>query len=514
MLTVPQAERLSGLAVDHFIRQGRRTTVGGGIVVHEDGRQNPLTSLAHRCRDIAEEHWPAVVEEYFRRLDSVGRGGEDAEGLLRNTYLRLLPDDALADIADGFRYVRPVSEGLLAALALDAPETVRILGDADVASAGAEELWAAGRANVLAEAVEYEAMNGPSGAALHSVYGDSHFVAAKALVLPELVRELTGRELPENGALVVVPTRHLLAFHPIVDGTVVDAVNELGAYALRAYQDGPGSLSPRLYWWHQGRLVCLTAFDHETRSMSVVPPQELMDLMKRLRGGQSVKEESPFAVALAGAYDACAADPDAERSETWRAWVAAMQAGSALFEGGAAQPYADARAWLDAFWLALVCREGERLTRLSQVPLEDLRRVTPDTDDYLFHWIDTLQTYCLRRPTDELVPKLLATMKTSSPDVATRTDKYFLDLVDYPPVAVFHRVVTNEHEAFAQQLSDVLRYHETYWSGSTDDPRSRVALGPLAIACLAHDARFPVDTGSPYLPKYLLNGAWYGEFPT
>ena len=464
----------------------------------------------------SQDHTPEDLTpdgEHFRRLEAGRQGDEDAEELLRNTYLRLLPDDALP--ADGaFRYVRPVSTGLVAVLALDAPDTVRILNDEDVARADFPTLWAAGRANLLAEPVEYEELDGPSGAVLHSVYGDSHFVAAKALVLPQSVRALTGRELPEHGALVVVPTRHLLAFHPIVDGTVVDAVNELAAYGLGAYQDGPGSLSPLLYWWYQGQLVCLTVFDHETRSLSVAPPPELMELMKRLRGGESAEKQSPLAAALARAGEACEVDPDAGKSETWRAWVAAMQAGSALFENGAGEPYADARAWLDAFWLSLVCREGERLDRLSQVPLEDLRRATPGADDYLFHWIDTLQHYWLRRPMDDLVPKLVAAMETSDPRVATRTPADFLNLVEYQPVALFHRLVTNNREAFAEVLTEALGHHERYWGQKADDPRGRVALGPLAMACLAHDADFTVDSGSPYLPKYLLNRAWYGEFPT
>ncbi|MGA5420707.1 Imm49 family immunity protein [Streptomyces lavendulocolor] len=41
-----------------------------------------------------------------------------------------------------------------------------------------------------------------------------------------------------------------------------------------------------------------------------------------------------------------------------------------------------------------------------------------------------------------------------------------------------------------------------------------LALGPLAIACLAYDAGFPIDVESDYLPSELLNRAWLGEFPT
>ncbi|UQA93798.1 immunity 49 family protein [Streptomyces halobius] len=563
MLTVPQAERLRNLAADYFLaRDGTRPTIGGGAV-ERGGRLSPLTALAQRCRTVAERHWPELVAEHFARLESASQGDEGAAELLRQTYLRLLPADAFpADAAGHFRYARPVAEDLVAALALDTPTSIRLLNDADVARAGLDELWAAGRANLLGEPVEHVEVRGPSGALLHSVSGASHFIASKALMLPELAQVVTGRELPEAGALVAVPTRHLLAFHPIVDGTLADAVNELGTYALGAYEDGPGSLTPRLYWWHQSRLVCLTVFDHENRSLSVQPPQELLEMMKTLRGEQETAvgssaadveqlacvvgefterlEQDPgslgdaFAAALTVAHARCADDPDAAMLETWESWVTAMQVGSAMFATTLARegivecrvgdrmlalpatgpaPYADARAWLDAFWLALVCRETDRLTRLSQVPLDDLRRAS-NQDDYVFHWIDTLQSHWLRQPMDDIVPKLLATMETSHPHVATRTPKDFLDLVDYQPVALCHRLITNDHAAFAEAFTEALAHHDRYWNGSTNDPRGRVALGPLAMACLAHDWDFPIDTASPYLPKYLLNREWCGEFPT
>ncbi|MFB7413962.1 immunity 49 family protein [Streptomyces sp. NPDC056121] len=566
MLNVPQAERLRSLTAAHFLaRHGTQMTVTGDAVRLE-GRLSPLSNLAQRCRQSAEDDWPRIVEQHFVALENSSQGGESATELLERTCWRLLPDDAFeGDTADGFRYARPVAEGLLAALALDAPTSVRILDDRDVARVGAEQLWAAGRANLIREPVEHSEFRGPQGALMHSVYGDSFFVSSKALVLPDLVRELTGRELPEAGALVVMPTRHLLAFHPIVDGSVVDAVNDLGSYAIGAYEDGPGALSPRLYWWHQGRLVSLTAFDHEKRSFSVVPPQELMDLMRSLRGQDSAgaaPEPTPptqtadelaltttqltarlpqspavfgeaFAASLALSHVRCASDPDGGALETWEAWVGAMQVGSALFATTTSRessvacrighdvvtlpvtgpaPYADGRAWLNAFYLAVVCRERDRTTRLCHVPLDDLRRAAP-MDEYVFHWIDTLQTYWLQRPMDDVVQKLLATMNTSHPDVATRTPADFLNLVDYQPVALFHRLVTGDREAFAEALTEALAHHERYWSDSTG-PHSRVALGPLALACLAFDSEFPVDSKSPYLPTCLLNRAWYGEFDT
>ncbi|MFI1226940.1 MULTISPECIES: immunity 49 family protein [unclassified Streptomyces] len=566
-LTADRADHLRRLVADDLsARDGSRPQMDGATAVRERSTHN-LTTLAQRCGAEDPERWPALIAQHFTSLDTVARGGESPEELLRGAVLRLLPAETLpADGGSGYGYVWQPADGLVTALALDAPDSVRMLTDTDVERAGLDALKAAGRANLLAEPVEHEELRTPSGALLHSVYGDSHFVASKALVLGDLARSLTGHDLPEAGALVVVPTRHLLAFHPIVDGTVVDAVNDLGMYAMGAYEDGPGSLNPLLYWWRRDGLVRLTSFDEQTRAMQVVPPQELMDLMRSLHAEGQVPPEpaapsttpdinqlastaqqftadlpqdptalpEAFRAATAHALARCAEDPDGAKLETWEAWVTAMQLGDALFatalpQAGPAEyrvgdrvialpatgpsPQANGRAWLDAFWFALVCRERDRLTRLAQVPLEDLRRAEPAQDAYLFHWIDTLQTYWRGESMDDIVQKLIATMEASDPKVATGTAPDLLNLIDYQPAALFHRLITRNHEAFAETLAESVAHHDRYWTGSPD-PRGHVALGPLALACLAQDGEFPVDATLPRLPKHLISRAWCGEFPT
>ncbi|WP_329098000.1 immunity 49 family protein [Streptomyces sp. NBC_01439] len=488
---------------------------------------------------------------------SAGHGGESVEELLRGVHARLLPVGLVTpEVAGGMRYARIVADELVFAYALDGPTSVRSLTDGDVERVGIEELGQAAYANLMRVPVTYEEIPVEGRATLHSVYGDSHFVASKALYLGELARQVTGEPLPSAGALVVVPTRHLLAFHPVVDGSVVDALNDLAAYALGAYEDGPGPLSPRVYWWHQGGLTSLTVVDEDTRTLSLQPPQSLLGLMKGLvrldRAGRiavpAADPEAPdpavltrataesvarlaqdpsglgdaFASALALAHVRCVADPRASDVVTWDAWETAVRLGSALFTGcepeqwylgeentlrlsaRAAAPPPDARAWLDAVYLALACRAHDRVARLCEVPPETLRQ-DDSVDAYVLHWIDTLRTYLTGGPGDAVVEKLLATMQASLPETLTHSPADFVNRVDYQPVALFHRLFTGDHQAFGEVLAEALAEHGGYWAQSAA-PRSRVALGPLAMACLAHDQGFPLDPELPCLPRYLVDG--------
>ncbi|MFJ4502136.1 immunity 49 family protein [Streptomyces sp. NPDC088864] len=246
--------------------------------------------------------------------------------------------------------------------------------------------------------------------------------------------------------------------------------------------------------------------------------------------------DATFSTAVMGLRARCLLDPEAAAIETWESAVNALQVGSALFAvADAGQKAVECRinrkrrtipaprsrlvayegAWLNSFWLALICRDQPRLTQLSKVPLERLHSPQALGDEYLHHWIDTLQTWWLRGP--GLADKLIATIKTSDPSVARVAPLDMLQGTLYPPINLFYHYVRKDEAGFAPALAEALRLHKAYWTLAEDratDIDGSIALGPLAIACLAHDADFPLDVESDYLPTHLLQRSWLGEFPT
>ncbi|MFD5128995.1 immunity 49 family protein [Streptomyces olindensis] len=548
MLSAAQATHLRALAAPHY----------------QDGHRYSLESLAHTCSKTPEEHWPDLVAAHFDRLRQASQGDESVAELLQGVHARLLPVESITpELSGALRYARVVADGLVLAYALDGPTSVRILTDRDVEHAGLQALGEAARTNLMRVPVRHEEVGVEGQARLHSVYGDSPFVAGKALFLAEVAWKVVGEQLPDAGALVVVPTRHHLVYHPITDGSVVDAVNSLAAYALGAYEEGPGALSPQVYWWHRGSLTSLTVIDHDTLTFSVRPPSDLLGLMRGLvrldqagrlatratfepaglgelmRGAAESMDrlvQDPAALAdtfrsiLALALARCAYDPDVAHIDTWDAWATATRLGSALFTGAPAQEYrlgedrvwqlpalpaeppADAGAWLDALYLAIVCRQTERIGRLCRVPLEALRQ-DDSVDAYVLHWIDTLQAYFSKDPSmDDVVEKLVATIETSGREGVTHAPLEFVNGIDYQPAALFHRLVARDHDTFAKVLAEAVAEHGGFWGASTA-PRARVALGPLAMASLAYDYGFPVDLAQPYLPRHLLNRERLEEIP-
>ncbi|MFK0047957.1 hypothetical protein ACIQU4_28490 [Streptomyces sp. NPDC090741] len=211
-------------------------------------------------------------------------GHSAAPDPLRSVYMRLVAAQSIPEDARGqFTYLRPLAPDLLAGIALDTPDNVRVLSDRDVALFEWGALVSAARANLLAEPADYDTIGLPGGAVLHILgHPESVFAASKALVFEEAVAAAGGPDVPAEGVLLTVPNRHNLVFYPLADSHVGEAVNALAQFGQGAYEDGPGPISPRVFWWRAGELASITAFNPQTRTMSIEPPDELMTIMRRL----------------------------------------------------------------------------------------------------------------------------------------------------------------------------------------------------------------------------------------
>ncbi|MFJ8932900.1 immunity 49 family protein [Streptomyces sp. NPDC102364] len=227
-------------------------------------------------------------------------------------------------------------------------------------------------------------------------------------------------------------------------------------------------------------------------------------------------------------------DPKASELPTWEATVAAMQVSHAAFAttttnvgtmecriidqvrrlpATGPQFYANAGNWLIALWFAIICRDQTRTTELCQIPLTTLRASGAAGDEYIYNWVDTLQTYWLERP--GLVDKLATTIDNSYPEVATTAPRDLLQNILYPPIDLFYHFLRKDQDAFNAALLEALQLHKSYWTideKRANDLGGTVALALLAITCLACDAGFPITVESDYLPGHLLDREWVGEF--
>ncbi|MFD9814912.1 immunity 49 family protein [Streptomyces sp. NPDC059080] len=272
---------------------------------------------------------------------------------------------------------------------------------------------------------------------------------------------------------------------------------------------------------------------YATESMAA-RAESLNRILDRLEKSEMSRSRA-LSGALTVAESHCAIDPTGDMFPTWEAWVTAMQIGSALFasamaadspvpcrigvDGGVKnlpatgpQPYLHAGAWLTSFYLAAICRDNQRVDQLARVPTAFLRESGAEFDEYIYDWVETLQGFWLGR--DDVWERLIAAVNGTAPEATRIADKELMLKILYPPIELFHRYLRRDDAQFSVALADALKWHKEYWTA--DEARSTnvdgmVALGPLAIACMARDAGIPIEVESEYLPKELLEFGWVGE---
>ncbi len=240
-----------------------------------------LLNLAQTCHATGREEWVSTVQEHF---DNAFRSSRDAmeldqkAGELENVRsalkVRLYHTDYLSQMGTEGLIHRTPAEGLVETLVYDLPGSVRTVPPDHVRNwrVPEAELFRLGLENVKAErpAPALQTFDVGKGATIRALVGDSFFTASHALFLEEHLRESPG-----YGALVAVPHRHAVLFHPIADLRVMEALNSMIPIAFGMYQEGPGSLSAGLYWWKDGKLVLLPT-KVTSQSVTFSPPDDFV----------------------------------------------------------------------------------------------------------------------------------------------------------------------------------------------------------------------------------------------
>ena len=109
--------------------------------------------------------------------------------------------------------------------------------------------------------------------------GESFFVASRVLDL-----ERYAGLVPEAGALVAIPQRHMLIVHPIKTTQAVKALNSMIGAAAHFFGQGPGSIVPHVFWWRHDRSLLRVSAGVRDGHHYVIPPDEFVDVLNALPG--------------------------------------------------------------------------------------------------------------------------------------------------------------------------------------------------------------------------------------
>lgn len=258
----------------------------GVVEVEMRGGANQLglTNLAQVCHAAGREEWSAAIASHFSTMLAIQGRDHDAlaadfDQAARILRLRFYADDTLPP--DHAGVTRPIATGLLLALVYDYPDSIAMVGreHLDLWGVPEDEVYAIATRNTLAEPLpvrETIPVAGRPDTSFEAYLGDSFYVASRALGMVDVLP-------PEavHGAVIALPHRHALLWHPIVDLRVVGAVQAMIGLADAMYQEGPGSITNQLYWWRAGSFTHLPVRSRKG-GIDFFPPDSFVEVLNGL----------------------------------------------------------------------------------------------------------------------------------------------------------------------------------------------------------------------------------------
>jgi hypothetical protein len=197
---------------------------------------------------------------------------------------RLLPAQLAAATAGAL--ARPAMPGLTEVVLCETGPRGggRLLAGEQAAAwpATAAEIFAAARENVRRRGLLPAERQSVDGARLTLLSDTGPYSPTHVFWLGEYL-ERDGLAAVDDGALVVLPHRHLLAYHPIQSTEAVAAAGALLRLALRQFETAPGPLTDQLYWWRPEG-VCALPVDSAGETLRILPHPEFEGLLARLPG--------------------------------------------------------------------------------------------------------------------------------------------------------------------------------------------------------------------------------------
>lgn len=269
-------------------RRGLVFEPGEGMVRAErNGRsqQYGLSNLAQVCALAGRPAWGETIATHFDNLFAaedaqaqLNETGRDLDAVRSMLKVRLYGAANLGGMDPNPPVSWELAPGLVAAFVYDLPTSVASVNAEHITAWGRsrEELLAIARDNVRTDAVETQPIGEGGPSAPMACVGDHFFAASHAFLL--------GERLPHEtraGAVFAVPHRHVLLYAPIVDLGIVQAINTMIPMAVSLFQQGPGSISPGLYWWRNDGVTLLPAH-MEGRAVQFAPPESFVQVLNGL----------------------------------------------------------------------------------------------------------------------------------------------------------------------------------------------------------------------------------------
>lgn len=247
-----------------------------------------LQNIAQVCHQSTQDQWDRLISSHFDSIFAVKQEDSalhidvsDFSKIQSQLRSRLYPVEIANHTSEIVHRAGP--DGTLEVLALDLPTTVRTVSKMEAAlwKFDEDELLDMGRRNLRKGGLLKSTMVPlEQGTSLHLYSGDNFYAASHALIFDEYLAQYGGR-MRKYGALVGIPKRDVLLAHYIQNVGAVEAIGAMLQVIIGMHRDGPGSVTPNLYWFYENDFELLP-YELDGQSLNFTPPDEFLAVLNEL----------------------------------------------------------------------------------------------------------------------------------------------------------------------------------------------------------------------------------------
>ena len=271
---------------DYFIKLNIQYEINdGAISVGENDfgfKFLGLQNIAQMCKQNKINRYGAVVKDHFETMIRIHKFDNefnkiisDFEKIEKYIAVRLYDTGYTVNLEEENFIKKDFAEDIVAMLVFDLPESVINIKPDQTKAWGKtmEELFETGIRNTRKNYSVALSENKVNENMIWFAEAD-HFFASGFVFDIKNYPQVIG----SFGSLVSIPNRHTVIIYPIQNLEVMGALNDVLYLTTRMHEDGPGSITDKLYWYKGSEMINLP-HRKENGKLIFSPPQVFIDAL-------------------------------------------------------------------------------------------------------------------------------------------------------------------------------------------------------------------------------------------
>jgi hypothetical protein len=277
--------------VEEYFKQKNFTiSINDGVVIVENddfGLNNlGLVNLAQICKQEKRNVWKEIITDHFNRMIEANKFEtdfnkkiNDFDQIKQYIGVRLYHKDYIETVGKENTIYKELADEIVELLVFDLPHTVTSIKPENISAWNKQldDLFDLGFKNIKSNYPLEISQQDMKEYKIWFVQSDNVFASNILLDKDELIKYIG-----QHGALIGVPHRHAVIIYPIENLEVVKAINSLITIIKGMNNEGPGSISNKLYWYNDDKMTDLP-YKIEDNKLQFFPPDNFVQTLNGLK---------------------------------------------------------------------------------------------------------------------------------------------------------------------------------------------------------------------------------------